>query len=90
MSFWKRRALCKFTLSDHALLVERGRYGAAGVPREQRFRETCRALGQETCEDERHALDACPRFQSERENALRIIRNLGMLNEEYSFWMQVK
>ena len=57
-----RRALLRFLVSDHQLLVETGRYFRPPLPREERICQACLAQGRKAVEDEQHVLDHCVAF----------------------------
>ena len=62
-----RRALTKFLLSEHNLMVERGRYLRPALAREARLCRGCLAVGVAVLDDERHALDDCQCVSAHRE-----------------------
>jgi len=62
-----RRALIKFLLSEHNLMVERGRYLRPALARDARRCCGCMAAGVAVLDDEQHALDECQCVSDERE-----------------------
>ena len=60
-----RKELTKLRISNHDLLIERGRYCLPKVPREERL---CPVCSKQTIEDEIHFIFDCPFYSKEREN----------------------
>ena len=60
----------KLRVSNHDLMIERGRYHKPKVPREQRLCFFCRDIGNKQVEDEMHFLCECPAYEIFREQFL--------------------
>ncbi|KAI5792499.1 hypothetical protein DFH27DRAFT_527266 [Peziza echinospora] len=69
------RAVARMRLSDHNLMVERGRWN--GTPWEDRVCPHCEGLGIREVEDEIHVLFNCPLFVEER---VQLRRKFGRLS----------
>ena len=65
-----RKALSRFRLSNHSLLIEKGRHQKPPLDREDRKCFVCRDF----VENEKHFLITCPLYEKEREELLRICR----------------
>ena len=52
-----KKELCKFRISNHNIMIEKGRYMNLNVPREERFCPSCKA---NFVEDEFHPFYICP------------------------------
>ena len=68
-----KQALCKLRVSNHDLMIERGRYHKPKLPREQRLCPFCRNIGNKKVEDKMHFLCDCPAYEIFREQFLETI-----------------
>ena len=60
-----RKDLCKLRISNHKLMIERGRYSCPKVPREDRL---CHLCTSHVIEDEVHFLYVCPLYDKYRKD----------------------
>ena len=58
-----KKELCKFRMSNHNLMIEKGRNMSPKVPREERFCPSCKA---NFVEDELHLFYICPLYNELR------------------------
>ena len=63
--------MSRFRLSNHQLMIEKGRYARPKIEREQRFCYNCL----DKIEDETHFVINCPVYNTEREKLFEICRN---------------
>ena len=74
-NIWDRTALSKFRLSNHDLMIEKGRH--QGLVEQQRHCPFC----ENTVETEQHFLMECNTFNSHR---TRLFTNVGQINPDFS------
>ena len=65
-----RNFISRFRLSNHQLMIEKGRYARPKIEREQRFCYNCL----DKIEDETHFVINCPVYNTEREKLFEICR----------------
>ena len=70
-----RRTFSKFRISNHKLLIERGRY--ENIPRENRL---CKVCNSGEIEDEYHFTLTCPEYIDLRNNSNNILSNILNMN----------
>ena len=75
-----KQALCKLRVSNHNLMIERGRYHKSKLPREQHLCPFCRDIGNKQVEEEMHFLCECPAYEIFREQFLQIINKKTQCN----------
>ena len=59
-----RKELTKLRISNHELMIERGRYHSPKIPREERLCQLCK----NKVEDEKHFIFKCILYDVERKN----------------------
>ena len=73
-----KKELCKFRISNHNLMIEKGRYMNPKAPREERFCPSCKA---NFVEDELHLFYICPLYSELRTD---YFSKLNITNEALS------
>ena len=75
-----KQALCKLRVSNHDLMIERGRYHKPKLPREQHLCPFCRDIGNKQVEDEMHFLCECLAYEIFREQFLQTINKKTVIS----------
>ena len=78
-----RVAITKIRLSSHLFMIERGRWGANSLERNNRLCQICKCI-----EDEYHVIVECPIFNNERTGLLN--KSLQQFPNIYNFYEYLK
>ena len=71
-----RKSLSRLRLSNHQLMIEKGRHHKKPIPRTERLCKFCKVV-----EDELHFIVSCDLFENERESLFEACRNSSALFE---------